>query len=194
MLKSFEKFAAFHGLVCSLMAITLAFGPLYTVHVNAQSIQTKSYEFECYFLHASFANSYCEDVTGFSACYKAIDQSMEQCQLVQLEDTEAYTFVCSTAISVIVAIVVLTTIIISFIAYVPEVEVQADTLHKMVVLLHLLAAAAGLVIIHQTMSILDHTKYNNSNGHGQYPDLHAGTYIVTGVPLTLLFLDNLHDL
>jgi hypothetical protein len=192
--KVFARLAAYQSIVCFIVYYFVALTPLFTVFSPHQAYNEPDVTLTCYFWHASIeGTTACPVTKGPYACYQIIENSGSECNamLVAMDNVEAYTLVSATATIVVIGLLYLTAILSTSVVYVPFMEAQADAIHKITVLLHLIAAAAAIVMIHQTSAILDETKYSNSNGHGQYPNPEAASFVVVAAPLVMLAIDNI---
>lgn len=195
--KLYARYAAWQGGVCFLLYMFVSLSPLFTVYMPHQAYNEPDITFKCYFWHAAIDGTpVCPTPTGPYACYELIANSGTQCNamLVAMDNVESYTFVSATAVVGILGILYFTAVLVTSVNFIPFLRSQVDAVHKIVVLFHLIAAAAAIVLIHQTSAILDETKYSNSNGNGQYPNPEAAAFVVVAAPLAMLFIDNIQYL
>lgn len=198
--RNWELYAALHGALFSLLCFSLAFGPLYSIHISGVLGETGA-SLHCHFFYATTENVDNTDcsTSGWEACYESlhVDGTCDGNIFATLETVGSYNTTCMICFIVIVLLSALTTLAIIFVQFIEWFDISfIDTIYSnvqsTVVFLHFMMVLVGSITIQQTGQILESSKYSNLNGAAQTPELAIGSYILFIIPIMGLLIDVFH--
>lgn len=199
--RNWRLYSALQGALFSFLCFSLAFGPLYSVHIS-DSLGESGASLHCHFFYATtenVENSACQSTTGWEACYESlhVEGTCDGNIFASLETVGAYSTTCIICFIIIVFLSALTTVSIFMVQFIElfnisYIENIYSTVQSTVVFLHFTMVLVGSVTIQQTGQILEASKYSNLNGAAQTPELDIGSYTLFLIPIVGLLIDVFH--
>jgi hypothetical protein len=187
----------------TIAALVVAFCPLYTVYVNTVSFAAAdeaAYSMECYVYRAYIPNSDCVTPPAFLACYNILDEiNRQHCDTDKLvvgsENLEVYSATSSIAATIVI-VAMLCGYVALLIGAAPDTRItphsMRDGYFQVASFCHFVAAAGALALVDSTTTTTAESTMVYTNGIGQTPVCGAALYVLSGVPLISLVLDNFH--
>lgn len=177
----------------AFVSFFLSLAPLYSVRLQSSSLSLNEEQqtFHCKYLYAYIDDDDCGETSGWEACVAPSFRDGSCASIfAQLESTGSYIDLCMVCFTIIFAVAVGTVVLLTLFKYIKE--DYFEFVEQTLVTIHLLSAVFGAIVVQQTASILEATKYSNQNGNGLAPELGSATYMLVISPLAMLFFDALY--
>lgn len=189
----------------ALMILTIFVAPLYSIHNSAPNNYYSSYTVHCHYIHATVANTDCPVFYGLSACAKALDAinygtcGVNGSYIVTTKDFNTVSYALPIYLSVIIATAVFASLVEWLGYYIPHrfpKHFQQEKFRQFVVYLHHFIMLPTTILLMVTMDETNiSASYAHQSGYNQRPQYGPSFYIVSGIVIIMLFIDNAcHDI